>query len=78
MRRVNTWQCDHCSKQGDIEVLEVHEKKCMMNPKHKACSTCKNEETEWWNGSPSYSCKILFEYSDHDIKGQCPKHELKQ
>jgi hypothetical protein len=77
MKQINTYQCDWCSKQGVIEVLELHEPNCMLNPDHKACSSCVHEDVEYWDGNPWFSCKLKKESSDYDVDGGCPSHKVK-
>lgn len=77
MIKIITWQCGYCRKQGDKPVIKKHETTCVANPSFKACSSCKHEDTEWWNGNPNFSCKLMVEHSDHDIDGNCESHEVR-
>lgn len=39
---INVWQCDHCTRTGNIEEISIHEHKCVFNPVNKKCWCCKH------------------------------------
>lgn len=40
--KLNTWECNHCTRTGTFEEVEKHEKVCSFNPENKQCWSCKH------------------------------------
>ena len=40
---IQIWKCRFCNLMDKrIDVIEVHEKKCLLNPENRLCLTCIN------------------------------------